>query len=88
MPHHHRLDLAAQREYRSKKNPNRVNRITFSLYDAYNRANPVDIRLIPTRNPTVVQQPTTGQYVVVNPYQTELLNLLPIVPGISYTVKW
>ena len=88
VPAYHRLDLVLRKTYRGRKNPARLNTLTFSLYNAYNRANPIDFRLVPNTFPGFTTDPDTGQPVLLNANVVEQFALFPIVPGVAYSVSF
>lgn len=84
VPDYHRMDISLSKDFLSRKGKNIFHTLTFSLYNAYNRRNPVDFRVEPTRQTAI--DPQTQQVVLVNGFKVVTSILFPIVPGISY--KW
>ena len=83
VPNYHRLDIGLSRRFQARKSRQwRV--LTFSIYNAYSRANPIDFRLEPTTR--LGADPQTGQPVLVDGYNVIQRSLFPIVPSVSY--KW
>ena len=80
----HLLNLSATKSWRGRKRDNRYHTLTFSLYNAYNRANAYSVELIPSSK-TVVDQ-VTGEEVIVSRLQAVSLSFLPIIPGVNYSV--
>ncbi len=70
MPAYHRLDLAAN--YKLKNWRGIKSELNFSIYNAYNRANPYQVYL------------TTNSY-KSGSYQIDMSYLLPILPSVSWT---
>ncbi|MEZ4984376.1 MAG: TonB-dependent receptor plug domain-containing protein [Saprospiraceae bacterium] len=86
MPNYHRLDLGVNYQWKARKNPEIRKSIRFSLYNAYNRANPHEIVVRPTQTETI--NPQTGLKETVTEWNAYQLSLFPVLPGISYEVKF
>ena len=85
MPDFHRLDFSATKSWTAKKRDNRLKSLTFSLYNAYNRANPHEILIRPVRQNVVTE---TGDTREVTIWKTFQLSLFPIIPSLSYKIQF
>jgi hypothetical protein len=74
LPMYHRLDIAANWDFKNKKHANRSSRLSVSVYNAYNNLNTYFIDVVVDDN---TRERT---------YQS--ITLFPIIPSISYGVKF
>lgn len=84
-PAYHRLDLSLTKNWAGRKNPHRLHALVFSVYNAYNRANPVTFRVEPSNEVSI--DPDTGQE-VVGPYKVIQSALFPFLPAVSYRLRF
>jgi outer membrane cobalamin receptor len=84
-PPFHVLNLGADRSWMGKKHPQRQHQISFSIYNAYNRANPYSVNVSLKQEQQT--NPTTGATETVVSRGIVTRSLLPIVPGISYRIR-
>lgn len=85
MPDFHRLDFSATKSWIAKKSVNRLKSLTFSLYNAYNRANPHEILVRPIHQDVVSE---TGEIREVVTWKAFQLSLFPIIPSLSYKIQF
>lgn len=86
LPPFHVLNLSATKSWRGKKRKNHYHSITYSIYNVYNRANAYAVDMIPSRS--IVVDPVTGNEVEIVRIRVVTESLLPILPGISYTMTF
>ncbi|MCB0567528.1 MAG: TonB-dependent receptor [Phaeodactylibacter sp.] len=89
-PDYHRLDLGATYSWRGRKRKNLEHQLNFSIYNAYNRQN-VFAYSFSRRGSKLITFDENGNPVVV--YDVTVLEtfgqtLFPIIPGISYHLKF
>ncbi len=74
LPMYHRLDVSFNWDFKNTEHPNKSSRLSFSVYNAYNNLNTYYIlKVFDTNN-------DSGKY--------ESITLFPIIPSISYGVKF
>jgi hypothetical protein len=74
LPLYHRLDVSFNWDYQNKKHPNRSSRLSVSVYNAYNNLNTYFIGI------SYENESPYGEY--------DSVTLFPIIPSISYGVKF
>jgi hypothetical protein len=74
LPMYHRLDVSFNWDYQNKKHPNRSSRLSVSVYNAYNNLNTYFIGI------SYENESPYGEY--------DSVTLFPIIPSISYGVKF
>ena len=80
----HVLNISGTKAWAGKKRPNRYHSLTFSVYNLYNRANAYTVELYSASR--TVTDPITGIENEVAYLRTVTRSLLPIIPGVNYTV--
>lgn len=86
LPSYHRADLSWSRSWNKRRNPAIQKTFSFSVFNLYNRRNPFSLEL--RRVQVSVEDPNTGQMVprlIVQPVQ---ISLFPIIPSVSYRIKF
>jgi len=74
LPMYHRLDVSFNWDFKNTEHPNKSSRLSFSVYNAYNNLNTYYIlKVFDTNN-------DSGKY--------ESVTLFPIIPSVSYGVKF
>jgi hypothetical protein len=74
LPMYHRLDVSFNWDFKNTEHPNKSSRLSFSVYNAYNNLNTYYIlKVFDTNN-------DSGKY--------ESITLFPIIPSVSYGVKF
>ncbi|MEZ4988023.1 MAG: hypothetical protein R2795_23840 [Saprospiraceae bacterium] len=83
MPAFHRLNLGATRSWIPRRKPQQARQLAFSVYNAYNRANPYTVEVNPATIYEDPGNPNSNSYYTLKTYTR---SLLPLVPGLSYKV--
>lgn len=86
LSNYHRMDIAFGKKWTSKKRANRSNELSFSVYNLYNRANPVGIFIEPGSS-TFTIDPNTGQAIADQGLKLVQTAVFPLVPSVSYRVN-
>ncbi|MDZ4664176.1 MAG: TonB-dependent receptor [Bacteroidota bacterium] len=82
-PAYHRLDVNVEKIWSRK---NRVHTLQFGAYNAYNRHNPFSISIYPIL--TVKPSGPNNEPVTTSTLKVVQTNLLPMIPSISYNLKF
>jgi outer membrane receptor for ferrienterochelin and colicin len=85
LPAFHRLNLGASRQWTAKRNESHLKQLTFSVYNAYNRANPFSVEVNPVRVLADPNMPSGDYYLKL---QTFTRSLFPLIPSVSYKVSF
>lgn len=83
LPDYHRLDLSAT--FTKTDRQGRQHQLYYSLYNAYNRRNPLYLEIQPLNR--IIELPN-GETEVVKGFTVKQISLFPIIPGFGYNYKF